>query len=279
MVAAVGSYLDAKVRGGRWELRIDDLDPPRVVPGAADSIMRCLEQFHLHWDGAIVFQSARKDAYQQALDQLRAAGLVYPCACSRKEIGDAGAGAAVYPGTCRQGMAPGRAARAWRVRTEHIPIVFEDLLQGRVTQNLEREIGDYVLYRADGVFAYHLACAVDDDFQGITHIVRGADLMASTARQIYLQRLLGLAAPHYLHLPVALNDEGEKLSKQTLARPVQAQRATVVLADVLGFLGHAPPREVCVEGIAALWQWALNNWKREQLPLVLGATRPRSKEA
>jgi glutamyl-Q tRNA(Asp) synthetase len=236
--------------------------------------MRCLEQFHLHWDGEIVFQSARKDAYQRAFHQLRDAGLVYPCACSRKEIEDAGAGGAAYPGTCRQGLAPGRPARAWRVRTDHSSIAFEDLLQGRVTQNLEREVGDFVLYRADGVFAYHLACAVDDHFQGITHIVRGADLMASTVRQIYLQKLLGLSTPNYLHLPIALDDKGEKLSKQTLARAVQTQRAAVVLADALRFLGHAPPGEVCAEGISALWQWAFNNWKREQLPRALEARAP-----
>jgi glutamyl-Q tRNA(Asp) synthetase len=162
-------------------------------------------------------------------------------------------------------LAPGRQARAWRVRTHAAAIAFDDLLQGRISQNLELEIGDFVLLRADGIFAYHLACAVDDHAQGITHVVRGADLMASTPRQIYLQGLLGLSTPEYLHLPLALNPAGEKLSKQTLAEAVEPARAAVVLADVLRFLRHPPPREVVSAGIADLWQWALPSWRRERL--------------
>jgi glutamyl-Q tRNA(Asp) synthetase len=274
MVAAVGSYLDARSQGGTWSLRIDDLDRPRIAPGATDAILRCLEGFQLHWDGEIVYQSARAHAYQLALEQLRARGLAYACACSRKEIGEGAAGARVYPGTCRNGLAPGRAARAWRVRTENVPIEFVDLLQGRMRQNLAAEIGDFVLYRDDGVYAYHLACALDDHAQGVTHVVRGADLLDSTPRQIYLQELLNLATPAYLHLPIALNAAGEKLSKQTLAQGVQADRAPAVLSDVLGFLGHAPPGEVTAAGVAALWQWALANWKRERLPHHLAAPAP-----
>jgi glutamyl-Q tRNA(Asp) synthetase len=270
MVAAVGSYLDAKSNGGKWALRIDDLDPPRVAAGAVDSILRCLESFQLCWDGEVVFQSARANAYQSAMDRLRAGGFVYACACSRKEIGDAVGGSA-YPGTCRNGLAPGRTARAWRVRTDTAAIEFEDLLQGRVRQDIEREIGDFVLFRADRVFAYHLACAVDDYAQGVTRVVRGADLMASTPRQIYLQRLLGLSTPEYLHLPVALNAAGEKLSKQTLADPVERGRTAVVLADVLRFLHHPPPDEVASAGVTALWQWAVPSWRRERLPSLLSA--------
>lgn len=274
MVAAVGSYLDAKSNGGLWALRIDDLDPPRIAPGAVDSIFRCLEQFRMVWDGEVVYQSARLDAYQAALDQLRTRGLVYACACSRKEIGDAGLDGPdgpIYPGTCREGLPPGREARAWRVRTGKSAIEFVDRLQGHVLQELDREIGDFVLLRADRVFAYHLACAVDDSAQGISHVVRGADLLTSTPRQIYLQRLLGLSTPDYLHLPIALNAAGEKLSKQTLARPVDPGRAAVVLADVLGFLRHSPPDEVSADGVPALWGWALENWRRDRLPRVVGA--------
>ena len=274
MVAAVGSYLDAKSRGGIWALRIDDLDPPRIAPGSVDSIFRCLEKFQMNWDGEVVFQSARAGAYQAALDQLRTGGLVYACACSRKEIGDAGVGGPVYPGTCRKGLPPGREARAWRVRTGNTAIEFVDLLQGRVRQNLGREIGDFVLFRADQVFAYHLACTVDDYAQCITHVVRGADLMASTPRQIYLQRLLGLPTPDYLHLPIALNAAGEKLSKQTLANPVELDRAAAILADVLRFLKHSPPEEVCADGVPALWRWALENWRRDKLPGVVSADAP-----
>ena len=274
MVAAVGSYLDARSRGGTWALRIDDVDPPRIAPGSVDSIFRCLEKFQMNWDGEVVFQSARAGAYQAALDQLRTGGLVYACACSRKEIGDAGVGGPVYPGTCRKGLAPGREARAWRVCTGNTAIEFVDLLQGRVRQNLDREIGDFVLFRADQVFAYHLACTLDDYAQGITHVVRGADLMASTPRQIYLQRLLGLPTPDYLHLPIALNAAGEKLSKQTLANPVELERAATILADVLRFLKHSPPEEVCADGVPALWRWALENWRRDRLPCVVSADAP-----
>jgi glutamyl-Q tRNA(Asp) synthetase len=274
MVAAVGSYLDAKSHGGTWALRIDDLDPPRVAPGSADSIFRCLEKFQMAWDGDVVFQSARTDAYKAALEQLIARDLVYACRCSRKEIGDAGLAGAdgpVYPGTCRNGLPGGRDERAWRVRTGFAQIEFTDLLQGRMRQDLAREIGDFVLRRADRVFAYHLACAVDDHAQGITHVVRGADLLASTPRQIYLQWLLGLPTPDYLHLPIALNAAGEKLSKQTLASPVDPDRAAITLADVLRFLKHPPPDAICTDGISALWRWARENWTRGRLPVNVAA--------
>jgi glutamyl-Q tRNA(Asp) synthetase len=278
MVAAVGSFLDAKSRGGTWALRIDDLDTPRVAPGSVDAILRCLETFQLGWDGPILFQSARTDAYRSALDQLRAKGLLYPCACSRKEIGDAGTGGLVYPGTCRGGLPPGREARAWRVRTDNAYVEFADLLQGPVAQNIEREIGDFVLFRADRLFAYHLACAIDDCAQGVTHVVRGADLTSSTPRQIYLQRSLDLPTPVYLHLPVALNAAGEKLSKQTLALPVETHRAALVLADVLKFLNHSPPDEVTADGVAALWHWGIANWNRDRLPRV-GSARAAQKDS
>jgi glutamyl-Q tRNA(Asp) synthetase len=274
MVAAVGSYLDAKSQGGSWALRIDDLDPPRIAPGSVDSIFRCLEKFQMHWDGEVVYQSARTGAYLAALDKLRDSGHVYACACSRKEIGDAGLDGPVYPGTCRDGLPPGREARASRVRTGGTAIEFVDLLQGRVRQDIEHQIGDFVLFRADQVFAYHLACAVDDYAQGITHVVRGADLMASTPRQIYLQRLLGLPTPVYLHLPIALNAAGEKLSKQTLADPVDPDRAAVILANVLRFLKHSPPDEISADGIAPMWRWALENWRRDRLPAVVSANAP-----
>jgi len=277
MVAAVGSYLDAKAHGGSWALRIDDLDPPRIARGSVDSILRCLEIFQMAWDGEVVFQSTRMGAYQAALDQLLRRDLVYACACSRKEIGDAGVGGPdgpVYPGTCREGLPAGREARAWRVRTAGAAIEFVDLLQGRVRQDLDRAIGDFVLFRADQVFAYHLACTIDDSAQGITHVVRGADLLASTPRQIYLQRLLGLSTPDYLHLPIALNAAGEKLSKQNLADPVEPDRAAVTLADVLRFLKHSPPDEVCADGVSVLLRWAVENWRRDRLPGVVSADAP-----
>ncbi len=226
------------------------------------------------WDGEVVFQSRHSDAYQAALDELRVRQVLYPCACSRKAIEDAamaGVDGPVYPGTCRAGLAPGRTARAWRVRCATAIIEFEDQLQGPVRQDLELDVGDFVLLRADRIFTYHLACVVDDGAQGITHVVRGADLLASTPRQIHLQRLLGLATPQYLHLPVARNARGEKLSKQTLAQAVEPDRAAIVLADVLGFLNHAPPDALRAGGVSELWDWALENWHRDRLPRESGS--------
>jgi len=277
MVAAVGSFLDARSRGGTWLVRIDDLDPPRTVPGAAESILSCLDAFGMHWDGEVVYQSTRSDAYHAALHQLRRSGRTYPCACSRKEISDAGlAGVegAVYPGTCRNGLAAGREARASRVRTGGAVVEFHDGLQGHVRQALQEEIGDFVVYRADHVFAYHLACAVDDAGQGITDVVRGADLIASTPRQIHLQKLLGLPTPAYLHLPVAVNGAGEKLSKQTRAHAVDQSDPAATLDRVLRFLGFPPPADIRSDGLPELWVWAIQNWRRESLPRAKSIPAP-----
>ncbi len=277
MVAAVGSFLDARSRRGTWLVRIDDLDPLRTDPVAADAILRCLEAFGLHWDGTVVCQSMRNDAYHAALHRLRQSGRTYPCACSRKEISDAGLAGmegAVYPGTCRKGLAAGREARALRVRTDGAVVEFDDRLQGHVRQDLQAEIGDFVVYRADHVFAYHLACAVDDAEQGITDVVRGADLIASTPRQIHLQDLLGLPTPAYLHLPVAVNGAGEKLSKQTLARAIDSDNPEPTLARVLQFLGFPPPTEIRGANLRELWAWAIQNWRRESLPRASAITAP-----
>ncbi len=277
MVAAVGSFLDARSRGGTWLLRIDDLDPPRTVPGAADAILRCLDAFGMHWDGTMVYQSTRNDAYHAALHRLLQSGHTYPCACSRREISDAGLAGVegtVYPGTCRKALTAGREARALRVRTDAAVVEFDDGLQGHIRQVLQAEIGDFVVYRADHVFAYHLACAVDDAEQGITDIVRGADLVASTPRQIHLQKLLGLPTPSYLHLPEAVNGAGEKLSKQTRAHAVEQSHPAATLDRVLRFLGHAPPAELGGAGVAGLWQWAVQYWRHEGIPRARSITSP-----
>jgi glutamyl-Q tRNA(Asp) synthetase len=274
LVAAVGSYLEARTRGGEWLVRMEDLDPPRVVPGAADGILRTLRTCGMEWDGTLVYQSARGDAYHAALHQLRQKGLVYPCACSRREIADSavpGIEGPVYPGNCRHGLPPGRAARALRVDTRGARIEFDDALQGTVRHDLERESGDFVLYRADDVYAYQLAVAVDDAEQGITDIVRGADLLASTPRQIHLQQQLGLSRPRYAHLPVMVNASGEKLSKQTHAAPVDAGDPAPALVAVLSFLGQQPPRELARATVKELWNWALANWNLAQIPRVTSA--------
>lgn len=270
MVAAAGSYLDARSSGGQWLLRIDDLDPPRVMPGAADAILRCLEDFAMQWDGQVVYQSTRSEAYSDAVERMRGRKLVYACGCSRKDVEEAamatGIDGPVYPGTCRNGMPAAHTMRSLRLHTNETTVEFEDRLQGGMRQQLAAEIGDFVLQRADGIFSYHLACAVDDADAGITHVVRGADLIASTPRQIYLQRLLGLPTPEYLHLPVAVNAKGEKLSKQTLAPAVDSARPAAMLVRILQFLGHAPPPEAADADVEALWSWALTNWRRGLLP-------------
>ncbi|MBP6204097.1 MAG: tRNA glutamyl-Q(34) synthetase GluQRS [Azonexus sp.] len=271
LVAAVGSYLDARTQGGRWLVRMEDVDTPRNVAGAADAILRTLEAFGFEWDGPVLYQSSRFDAYAEVLERLRRAGLAYGCACSRKEIADSATrpaidGGLAYPGTCRAGLPVGREARAWRLRVNDAEIAFDDRVQGRIAQHLERDIGDFVLHRADGLFAYQLAVAVDDDFQGISHIVRGADLLASTPRQIWLQRCLGFATPSYAHLPVAANAAGEKLSKQTLARPLASEIAAAELVRALNFLGQAAPAELARAPVAEVWAWARENWLFAAIP-------------
>jgi glutamyl-Q tRNA(Asp) synthetase len=260
LLAALASWLDARRAGGRWLVRMEDLDSPRVKPGAADAILRQLETFGLEWDGAVVHQSARLDLYRNAIESLGAQ--CYPCACTRKELEDSALaidGSRIYPGTCRAGLAPGKAARAVRVRTDGEPIRFTDRVQGDISQSLERDIGDFVVLRADGLFAYQLAVVVDDAAQGVTDVVRGADLLDSSTRQIYLQRLLGCATPRYLHVPVATNAKGEKLSKQTQAADARA-------ADIPGalrFLGMDTP-----SGLAPgeFLGWALKHWDPARIP-------------
>ncbi|HKU71690.1 MAG TPA: tRNA glutamyl-Q(34) synthetase GluQRS [Burkholderiales bacterium] len=277
IVAAVGSFLEARTRGGEWLVRMEDLDPPRVVAGAADDILRVLEACGMQWDGTIVRQSMRGDAYHAALHRLREKGLVYPCACSRRDIADsaaAGIEGPVYPGTCRAGLAPGRAARALRADTRGANVLFDDALQGRIEHDVEKDFGDFVLYRADDVYAYQLAVVVDDAEQGITDVVRGADLLASTPRQIYLQQRLGLPQPRYAHLPVAVNAAGEKLSKQTFAAPVDAAKPQPTLVSALEFLGQQPPRELARSTVNDLWDWATKNWKLEQVPRAAALPAP-----
>ena len=269
LVAAVASYVEAKSRGGVWLVRIEDLDPPRVVPGAADDILRTLEACGLHWDGSVVYQSQRFDAYHAALHRLRELDVIYPCTCSRREIADSGVAGIegpVYPGTCRGGLASDKHAHAWRINTRGTRIAFEDAIQGKIEQDLEHDIGDFVLYRFDHVFAYQLAVVIDDAEQGITDVVRGADLLDSTPRQIYLQRLLGLPTPSYMHVPVAVNHNGGKLSKQTLAAAINAKNPLPALLAALRFLGHEPPPEIAAVDIAALWQWTIRHWHRGRVP-------------
>jgi glutamyl-Q tRNA(Asp) synthetase len=285
LVAAVGSYLDARAQGGEWLLRMEDVDTPRNVPGAAEQILATLEAFGFEWDGPVLWQSQRLAAYAEALAQLQAAGLAYGCACSRKEIADSASqatsqattratiqaaidGGLIYPGTCRDGLPAGRSARAWRLRVNDEEIAFADRVQGRVAQHLARDVGDFVLHRADGLFAYQLAVTVDDDFQCISDIVRGADLLASTPRQIWLQRCLGFAEPRYAHLPVATNTAGEKLSKQTLAPALDVTKAAYSLVRALQFLGQPVPEALARASVKEVWAWTREHWRFALIPPV-----------
>lgn len=269
LVAALGSCLDARAQGGRWLLRMEDVDEPRCSRQAADDILRTLDACGFEWDGPVLVQSARKERYREVLERLKCENLVYPCACTRRELADSALapdGAAIYPGTCRAGLPPGRTARAWRLRIDGSPVCFDDQVQGRICQDLAREVGDFVLLRADGYFAYQLAVVVDDADQGITHIVRGADLLDSTPRQIFLQRRLGLPLPRYAHLPVAVNAAGEKLSKQTLAAPVDGRDPVPSLIAAMRFLGQDVPPGSRRITTADFWAWAKTAWRLECVP-------------
>ena len=257
LVAAVASWVDAPAAGGEWLVRMEDVDTTRTVPGAADEILRALEAFGLAWDGEVAWQSERTALYEAALDRLAASGAVYRCRCSRRELADsgiAGIEGVVYPGTCRTLALAASVAVADRVRVGPQSIAFDDRVQGRVEQCLDADIGDFVLRRRDGLFAYQLAVVVDDADQGITDVVRGADLLLSTPRQIHLQRLLGFPTPRYLHVPVATHPGGQKLSKQTRAPAVDPARPGTALAAALDFLGQGVlqggPREILATAVA-----------------------------
>ncbi len=259
LVAALASWLDARAAGGRWFVRIEDLDRPREQQGAADAILQTLGRLGLDWDEPVLFQSRRLDRYRDALSKLRAH--TYWCGCTRREIADsslgiAADGAQIYPGTCRDGLAAGKTARALRLRTHEADIAFVDRVQGPQRQSVAREVGDFVLHRADGQFAYQLAVVVDDAEQGITDVVRGADLLDSTARQIHLQRLLHYPEPRYLHVPAVVNSAGEKLSKQTGAAPLDPSDRSI-LAKALRILGQAETDDVAD---------AVRNWRPEAIP-------------
>ncbi len=268
LVAALASWLDARAAGGRWLVRIEDLDPPREQPGAAAALLGTLEGLGLYWDGPVEYQSRRPGLYRQALERLKPH--TYWCGCTRREIADsalglAADGAQIYPGTCRGGLAAGRTARALRVRVGSEVVRFADRVLGPQQRNLEAEVGDFVLYRADGLFAYQLAVVVDDAEQGITDVVRGADLLDSTARQIALQRLLGYPQPRYLHVPAVVTAAGEKLSKQTGAAPIDLARRHLELRRALAYLGQPPAADLAE---------AVRNWNPALIPARRAAAAP-----
>jgi glutamyl-Q tRNA(Asp) synthetase len=282
LIAAVASYCDAKKNNGKWLIRMEDLDKPREMAGAANAILQQLEGFGFEWDGAIIYQSQRSAIYEEYLSLLAHKGLVYNCTCSRKEIADSaifnGIDGAIYPKTCFNKMrlknTSEKHASASRIDigSQRInvddaeKIAFLDAIQGNISQTLQTDVGDFILKRKDGFFAYQLAVVVDDALQNITHIVRGADLLDSTPRQIYLQQLLNFLTPHYAHVPVATNIAGEKLSKQTLAEPIDMRLASQQLFEALKFLGQNPPAELKHANLDACWRWAITHWNLAKVP-------------
>lgn len=265
LLAALASFLDARSRGGRWLVRMEDLDPAREPPGAADEILRLLDALQLHWDGSVLYQSARLDAYAEALENLINNNLVFYCLCSRKRVHELGG---VYDGRCRPRTRPPVRPTAMRLRVDDTPVRFDDLIQGTVSQRLLTECGDFVVRRKDGLYAYQLAVVVDDAMQRITHVIRGHDLLDSTPRQIFLQRRLGYHTPEYAHIPLASNTLGQKLSKQHFATPLDPAKASVHLFQALRFLGQTPPGELSEEAPASMLEWAIRNWDIQKVPAL-----------
>lgn len=269
LVAAVASYCDARYHGGQWLLRIEDVDTTRSIPGASESIINTLHQYGFVWDGDIIYQRQRSDMYEQALENLRGQGLAYSCTCSRKEIADSstqhGIEGVIYPGTCRHGPAKPGLPAAWRLHTPDQHICFNDMIQGPQQHHMARDIGDFVIKRADGLFSYQLAVVVDDALQGVTHVVRGADLLNSTTRQILLQQYLGYPTPVYAHIPLVMNTAGQKLSKQTLAQALPADDVKDVLVVALRFLRQPVPDNLRTCTLKEIWQWAHSHWQLGRL--------------
>lgn len=271
LVAAIASYLEAKKNNGQWLLRMEDVDESRNIKGAADEILYSLEAYGFEWDEEVIYQTQRKPAYADALQQLKDANLIYPCTCSRKDLKNlaergqlkTSSMGYIYPGSCvnQSFKTLGSKNYSTRIKTTAEIISFQDSLQGNYSQQLDVDSGDFIIRRRDGLFAYQLAVVVDDAFQNITHVVRGADLIDSTPRQIFLQHGLKLTTPHYTHLPIIVNPQGEKLSKQTGAKSIGNTANIPLLVDCLTFLGQNPPIELKQENLKSVWQWAIAHWK------------------
>ncbi|QKE64435.1 tRNA glutamyl-Q(34) synthetase GluQRS [Aquipseudomonas campi] len=262
LVAALASYLDARSVGGQWLLRMEDLDPPREEPGAQDAILRTLETYGFEWDGPLVRQSERHDAYAALLERLFSQGLAYACTCSRKQLEAYGG---IYPGLCRNAGHASEDA-AIRLRVPELAYHFCDRVQGEFRQHLGHEVGDFVIRRRDGLYAYQLAVVLDDAWQGITDIVRGADLLDSTPRQLYLQELLGLRQPRYLHVPLIIQPDGHKLGKSYRSPPLPADQAPALLLRALRTLGQQPPGELAGASARELLAWGSANWDATRIP-------------
>lgn len=262
LLAAVGSYLQAKSQHGEWLMRIEDVDTTRRVEGADTALLRALEGFGFEWDGEVVYQSQRTDLYEAALTRLSEQDLIYPCTCSRKQL----AGESVYAGHCRHLRLPLKEEHALRLRVPNDVISFDDQVIGQYQQHLASDCGDFVIKRKDGLFAYQLAVVVDDAEQGITEVVRGVDLLDSTPRQIYLQQQLTYAQPDYLHLPLLLDEHSHKLGKSTGTAALDLSQPVQHLYSALEMLGQQPPAELARDELGELWQWAVEHWDILRIP-------------
>lgn len=265
LVAALASYLDARAVGGRWLLRMEDLDPPREEPGAQSAILKALESYGFEWDGEMIRQSERHDAYAQVLDRLFNQGLAYACTCSRKQLEPY---QGIYPGLCRN-LGHAQDDAAIRLRVPELEYHFIDRVQGQFRQHLGREVGDFVIRRRDGLYAYQLAVVLDDAWQGITDIVRGADLLDSTPRQLYLQELLGLPQPRYLHVPLITQPDGHKLGKSYRSPPLTEDQAPPLLLRALRALGQKPPADLADASVAEIMKWGIHHWDASLIPHTL----------
>ncbi|WBG65474.1 tRNA glutamyl-Q(34) synthetase GluQRS [Pseudomonas citronellolis] len=266
LVAAVASYLDARAAGGRWLVRMEDLDPPREMPGAQAAILQTLERYGFEWDGPVERQSERSEAYAAVVQQWLRSGLAYACTCSRKQLEGSGG---IYPGTCRNAGHDWHGEVAIRIRVPELEYAFVDRVQGEFRQHLGREVGDFVIRRRDGLYAYQLAVVLDDAWQGVTDIVRGADLLDNTPRQLYLQELLGVAHPRYLHVPLIVQPDGHKLGKSYRSPPLAAEQAAPLLLRALKALGQAAPAELAGATPAEVLAWGVAHWDAARIPRVL----------
>jgi len=270
LVSALASYLDAHHNGGKWLVRMEDLDPPREQAGAADAILRCLEDYGLEWDDSVLYQSQRWDIYEDYLTRLRQQDLLYPCDCTRQDLQTMGG---IYNGRCRTRHVDSNLPHAQRLKLYDLParfpcqdeLRFSDLIQGEQFQNLRSAAGDQILKRKDGLYAYQLAVVVDDIEQGITHIIRGSDLLEVTARQIFLFKLLNAPVPAFGHVTLASQANGQKLSKQNLAPALELKDAGTNIWSALAFLGQNPPQELCGAAPKALLDWGKVNWQRNKI--------------
>ncbi|MGR9014060.1 MAG: tRNA glutamyl-Q(34) synthetase GluQRS [Gammaproteobacteria bacterium] len=267
LYTALAGFLQARSQQGRWLLRIDDLDTPRNIKGSADTILKTLEVFGLHWDDDVYYQSRHIDVYSDMINDLQRNGLIYPCTCSRKTL-TAGDRGDIYPGLCRDRQTPPEGPYALRIKTDNRIIAFQDELQGLISHNIAEQDGDFIVQRKDRIIAYQFAVVIDDDLQHVNHIVRGFDLLDATPKQIYLQQLLGIVRPRYMHVPIIVDRQGYKLSKQTQAMAVDLTSPNRVIFELLVLLKQNPPIELQQAPVSELLSWAIEHWN----PLLLSNT-------